>query len=58
MPDAALSPRGHAVVSLVEDDPVDVLLLGQPAGETVLMDTDGHRRNAGMSLRNRGLPGT
>ena len=39
--DTALSPRGHAVVSLVQDNPVDVLLLGQPAGQTVLMDTDG-----------------
>lgn len=39
--DAALSPRSHAVVSLVQDNPIDVLLLGQPAGQTVLMDTDG-----------------
>lgn len=37
--DAALSPWGHAVVSLVQDNPIDVLLLGQPARQTVLMDT-------------------
>lgn len=41
--DAALSPWGHAVVSLVKDNPIDVLLLGQPARQTVLMDTDGLR---------------
>lgn len=37
--DAALSPRGHAVVSLVQDNSIDVLLLGQPARETILVDT-------------------
>lgn len=36
--DAALCPGRHGAVRLVEDDPVDVLLLGQPAGQTVLMD--------------------
>ncbi len=44
--DAALSPWSHAVVSLIQDDPVDVLLLGQPAGQTVLVDADGDRRKA------------
>lgn len=52
LPDAALSPRGHGVVSLVQDNPIDVLLLGQPAGETVLVDTDGHRRKARVRLWN------
>lgn len=37
--DAALRPGGQRVVGLVEDDPVDVLLLAQPAGQAVLMDT-------------------
>lgn len=40
--DAALGPRGHSVVGLVQDNPIYVLLLGQPAGETVLVDTDEH----------------
>lgn len=48
--DAALSPGGHTVVSLIQDNPIDVLLLGQPAGETVLVDTDGYRRKAGMRM--------
>lgn len=38
--DAALCPGGQRVVGLVEDDPMDVLLLAQPAGQTVLMDTE------------------
>lgn len=38
--DAALGPGGHSVVGLVQDNPIDVLLLGQPAGETVLMDAE------------------
>lgn len=37
---AALSPWGHAVVRLVKDNPIDVLLLGKPARETILMDTE------------------
>lgn len=41
--DAALGPRGHSVVGLVQNNPIDVLLLGQPAGETVLMDTEEYR---------------
>lgn len=40
--DAALGPRGHSVVGLVQDNPIYVLLLGQPARETILMDTDEH----------------
>lgn len=39
--DAALSPWGHAVVGLIQNNPVDVLLLGQPAGQTILVDTGG-----------------
>lgn len=42
--DAALGPRGHSVVGLVQNNPIDVLLLGQPAGETVLMDTEEYRK--------------
>lgn len=42
--DAALGPRCHSVVGLVKDDPIYVLLLGQPARETVLVDTDEHRK--------------
>lgn len=38
--DAALRPRGQRVVCLVEDDPVDVLLLAQPAGQAVLVDAE------------------
>lgn len=53
--DAALSPRGHAVVSLVQDNPIDVLLLGQPARQTVLVDTDGYRKKADMSISKRVL---
>lgn len=37
--DAALGPRCEARVRLVEDNAVDVLLLPQPTGQTVLMDT-------------------
>lgn len=37
--DAALSPWGHAVVRLVQDNSIYVLLLGQPARETILVDT-------------------
>lgn len=48
--DAALSPWGHAIVSLVQDNPIDVLLLGQPAGETILMDTDGNRKKSGKRI--------
>lgn len=46
--DAALRPRGQRVVCLVEDDPVDVLLLAQPAGQTVLVDTEGDGVNSGL----------
>lgn len=53
--DAALSPWGHAAVSLVQDNSIDVLLLGQPAGQTVLMDADGNRRRAGMKIWKRAL---
>lgn len=44
--DAALGPWGHAVVSLVQDNSVDVLLLGQPARQTVLMYADGRQENS------------
>lgn len=37
--DAALCPRREAGVGLVEDDPVDVFLLAEPAGQSVLVDT-------------------
>lgn len=37
--DAPLRPRGQRVVGLVENDAVDVLLLAQPAGQTVLVHT-------------------
>lgn len=37
--DAALGPGCEAGVGLVEDYPVDVFLLAEPAGQTVLMDT-------------------
>ncbi len=37
--DAALGPGCEAGVRLVEDDAMDVLLLPEPAGQTVLMDT-------------------
>lgn len=42
--DAALGPRCHSVVGLVKDDPIYVLLLGQPARETVLVDTGEYSR--------------
>lgn len=42
--DAALGPRGHAAIGLVQDDAIDVLLLGQPAGEAVLVDADGNKQ--------------
>lgn len=44
--DAALGPRSHAVVSLVQDNSIDVLLLGQPARQTVLMYADGKQENS------------
>ena len=36
--DAALGPRRERRVRLVEDNTVDVLLLAEPAGQTVLVD--------------------
>lgn len=36
--DAALCPGGEAAVALVQHDAVEVLLLAQPAGQSVLMD--------------------
>lgn len=36
--DAALGPGGQGAVSLVQHNPVDVLLLAQPAGQSVLVD--------------------
>ena len=46
--DAALGPGGHGEVRLVQDDPVDVLLLRQPAGQTVLVDAG---REEGRDVR-------
>lgn len=43
LPDAALGPRCECAVCLVEHNPVDVLLLPQPAGQPVLVDTRRHR---------------
>lgn len=40
--DAALGPGGEVGVRLVQDDAMDVLLLAEPAGQTVLMDADEH----------------
>lgn len=37
--DAALGPRCEARVRLVEDDAMDVFLLPEPAGETILVHT-------------------
>lgn len=37
--DAALGPWCEPRVRLIEDDAMDVLLLPEPAGQTVLMDT-------------------
>ncbi len=37
--DAALGPRREARVRLVEDDAMDIFLLPEPTGQTVLMDT-------------------
>lgn len=42
--DAALGPRRHSVVGLVKDNPIYVLLLGQPARQTVLVDTGEYSR--------------
>lgn len=43
--DAALRPRGQRVVGLVENDPMDVLLLAQPAGQTVLVDAEDNNQS-------------
>lgn len=41
--DAPLCPRGQCVVCLVKNYAMDVFLLAQPAGQTVLMDTEEER---------------
>lgn len=46
LPDAALGPRCERAVRLVEHDAVDVLLLPQPAGQPVLVDTGRHGHGA------------
>jgi len=38
--DATLSPRSQSTVRLIQNNPVDVLLLTQPAWQTVLMNTE------------------
>lgn len=38
--DATLSPRSQRTVRLIQNNPVDVLLLTQPAWQTVLMNTE------------------
>lgn len=47
--DAALRPGGQGVVGLVEDDAVDVLLLAQPAGQSVLVDAEEDRVSSGRA---------
>ena len=43
LPNAALGPGRERAVRLVEHNPMDVLLLPQPAGQPVLVDTGRHR---------------
>lgn len=38
--DATLSPRSQRTVRLIQNNPVDVLLLTQPAWQTILMNTE------------------
>lgn len=38
--DAALRPRGQCVIGLVQNDAMDVFLLAQPTGQTVLVHTE------------------
>lgn len=56
--DAALGPGRHAAVRLVEDDAVDVLLLGQPARETVLMDAEEEEEEEENNNNNNNNDGT
>lgn len=42
---APLSPRGQCVVCLVKNNAMDVFLLAQPAGKTILMDTEKDKFN-------------
>lgn len=46
--DAALGPGGQGAVSLVQHNPVDVLLLAQPAGQSVLVDAGGRQGKQGI----------
>lgn len=42
--DAALGPGGQGAVCLVQHDAVDVLLLAQPAGQPVFVETADRQR--------------
>lgn len=48
--DAALGPGGQGAVSLVQHNPVDVLLLAQPAGQSVLVDAGDRQGKQGIQL--------
>lgn len=48
--DAALGPGGQGAVSLVQHNPVDVLLLAQPAGQPVLVDAGDRQGKQSIQL--------